>query len=160
MPITLLHLGVLAPINHFAPNKVSIVSFILINVWLDGNSILYALFGIPGIAHGTEHSFAGAAWLSGIVAVCGFRSRKWVLGALLGGITHVLLDMLVHAELEPLFPLKGNLFYMDWMQPLSLVLLPLTVWFISQSVLNILSWVRRTQEPVAVEQWQPSPEEH
>lgn len=160
MPITLLHLGVLAPINHFAPNKVSNVSFILVNLWLDGNSILYALFGIQGIAHGTEHSFVGAAWLSAIVALCGFKSRKWVLGALLGGVTHVLLDMLVHAEMEPLFPIKGNLFYMDWMQPLSLVLLPLTVWFIVQSVLNILDWVRKAQEPVEVVRWPLDREEH
>lgn len=160
MPITLLHFGLLAPINHFAPKKVSNVSFILVSLWLDANSIFYALFGLPGIAHGTEHSFAGAAWLSGIVALCGFMSRKWVLGALLGGVTHVLLDMLVHAEMEPMFPFKRNPFYMDWMQPLSLVLLPLTVWFIAQSVSGILGWVRKIQEPVAVEKWKPSPEEH
>lgn len=159
MPITLLHFGLLAPINHFAPKKVSNVSFILVNIWLDGNSILYALFGLPGIAHGTEHSFLGAAWLSGIVALCGFKSRKWILGAWLGGVTHVLLDMLVHAEMQPLLPIKGNLFYMDWMQPLSWVLLPMTVWFIAQCVSGALAWARKTQEPVAVEKWQPSHEE-
>lgn len=162
MPITLLHLGLLAPINHFAPNKVSNVSFILVTLWLDANSILYALFGLPGIAHGTEHSFAGAGLLSGIVAACyfGHSRSKWVYGAFIGGLTHVLLDMLFHAEMEPLFPFKENPFYMDWMQPLSLVLLPLTVWFIGQSVSSVLGWVRKSQEPVAAEKWQPFPEEH
>lgn len=159
MPITLLHFGLLAPINHFAPKKVSNVSFILVSLWLDANSILYALFGLPGIAHGTEHSFLGAAVLSGIVAFCGFRSAKWVLGAVLGGVTHVLLDMLVHPEMVPLSPLEGNPFYMGWMQPVSLVLLPLTVWFIAQTVSSGLSWVRRCQEPVAVGTPKPSPEE-
>lgn len=160
MPITLLHLGVLAPINHFAPKKVSNVSFILISLWLDANAILYVLFNLPGIAHGTEHSFLGAGWLSLIVAVCGFKSYKWVLGAFLGGATHVYLDMLVHPEMQPLFPLGGNLFYMDWMQPVSLVLLPLTVWFIAQTVSSGLSWVRKCQEPVEVVHWPLDREEH
>lgn len=160
MPITLLHFGLLAPINHFAPKKVSNVSFILTSIWIDGKSILYVLFGLPGIAHGVEHSFLGALVLSGIVAIFGFRSRKWILGAVLGGITHVLLDMCVHIEMEPLLPIKGNVFYMDWMAPLSLALLPFTIWFIAQSVSNILGWVRKIHEPVAAEKWKPSHEEH
>lgn len=146
MPITLLHFGLLAPINHFAPKKVSNVSFIIINLWLDGNSILYALFGLPGIAHGPEHSFLGAMFLSAVVAIVGAGSKKWVYGALLGGLTHILLDMLVHADMQPMWPFKDNQFYMGWMEPLSWALLPLTIWLIVQYVSNTLGWIQAFQE--------------
>jgi hypothetical protein len=46
MPLTPLHFGVLAPVNHFLPGKVSLVSFTLINLWMDGNAILYYGFGL------------------------------------------------------------------------------------------------------------------
>lgn len=135
MPITPLHLGVLAPINHFAPNRISSVSFILANLLIDAKSILFVLTGEGAISHGPEHSFMGALFFATLVAMFGFRSEKWVFGAYLGGITHILLDMLVHSEMVPLDPLMdGNPFYMGWMEPVSLLLLPLFIWFIAQCV--------------------------
>ena len=144
MPLTPLHFGLLAPINHLAKGKVSNVSFILVNLWIDAQSILFALTGEGAIEHGVNHSFFGATVLSLLVAMIGFRSDKWVYGAYLGGFTHILLDMLVHPEMQPFEPLmEGNPFYMGWMQPLSLVLLPLTIWFIVQSVSSIRGWIQR-----------------
>ena len=143
MPITPLHFGVLAPINHFAPNKVSNVSFILVSLWMDANSIMYVLFGLPGVAHGEGHTFVGASILAAIVSVFGFRSRRWIYGAFLGGISHVPLDMLVHPEMHPFHPIEGNPFYLGWMGPLSLALLPLMVWLIAQYVSAIGGWVQR-----------------
>lgn len=46
MPITPLHFGLLAPINHFAPGKVSNVSFILATLLIDSNAIMYYVFGV------------------------------------------------------------------------------------------------------------------
>lgn len=147
MPITPLHLGVLAPINHFAPNKVSNVSFILVNLLIDAKSILFVLTGEGAISHGAEHSFMGALVFATLVAMFGFRSEKWVFGAYLGGVTHILLDMLVHPEMAPFDPMMvGNPFYMGWMEPVSLLLLPLSIWFIAQCV----SYVRESSQKRSV----------
>jgi len=150
MPLTPLHFGVLAPVNHFFPGKVSLVSFTLINLWMDGNAILYFGFGIdrPELHGPTTHSLLAALILASILAVIGFRSRKWVIGAYLGGVTHVLLDMLVHPEMQPLYPIHWNPFYAGIMEPLSLILLPLMVWFIIQLVRDGLAWIKQnTRQP-------------
>lgn len=144
MPITPLHFAVLAPVNHFYPGKVSLVSFTLINVWMDGNAILYFVFGLEGPElHGPEtHSLLAAIALASILALFGVRSRKWVIGAYLGGVTHVLLDMLVHPEMQPLFPIHWNPFYAGAMEPLSLLLVPFMAWFIYQFTRDSLAWGR------------------
>ncbi|MBU2952312.1 metal-dependent hydrolase [Marinobacter sp. F3R08] len=144
MPITPLHFGVLAPVNHFFPGKVSVVSFTLINLWMDGNAILYYGFGLdrPEVHGPMTHSMLAALVLASILALLGFRSRKWVIGAYVGGVTHVLLDMLVHAEMQPLYPIHWNPFYAGLMEPLSLILLPLTLWFVVQVVHDSFTWAK------------------
>lgn len=149
MPITPLHLGVLAPVNHFAPNKVSNVSFILTSLWMDGNAILYYGFNIDrGEFHGSSHTFLVSWLIATIVSAFGFRSHRWICGAFLGATSHVVLDMLVHSEMNPFWPLSGNPFYFGLMQPLSIALSPLLVWLIWQYVIGVLNWVRKRQEPV------------
>lgn len=144
MPITLLHFGLLAPLNHTVKRKVSNVSFILVNLWIDMDSIIYVLFGTGGISHGVGHSFWGTAITATVFAVMGIRSSSWVFGAYLGAFTHTLLDMLVHADMDPFDPVfMGNPFYMGWMEPLSLVLLPLTIWLIAQYVSGSLGFGRK-----------------
>ena len=143
MPITPLHFGLLAPINHFAPGRVSNVSFILVNLWMDASAIEYTLFGTGEITH-TGHSFLGAMIVATIIGMCGVRSSKWVFGAYLGGITHILLDMLVHPEMNPFEPVfNGNPAYMGWMEPLSLVLLPILIWLIAQYVSYSRDWLQK-----------------
>lgn len=152
MPITPLHFGLLAPINHFAPKKVSNVSFILVSLWMDGNSILSWVFNLPMPEHTWEsHSLLAALIMAGLVSLGGVLvpsgiTRKWILGAFIGGISHTMLDSLVHSEMSPLFPLKGNLFYFGWMEPVSMAMLPLTIWFIFQFVSGSLGYVRRFRE--------------
>ena len=144
MPITPLHFGVLAPINHLAPGKVSNVSFILVNLWLDWNAIQHWLFNLPLSDHGpSTHSFMGALYGGTLVAVFALRTKSpyislpWVYGAYLGAFMHILLDMLVHSEMLPFYPLDSitsNPFYMGWMEPLSILLVPLVIWLIYQYV--------------------------
>ena len=136
MPITPLHFGVLAPVNHFFPGKVSIWSFALINLWMDYEAIFYAAFKVGGpIAHEPmTHSLLAALVFGSILAVFGFRSRKWVLGAYYGGVTHVILDSLVHTDIQPLYPIHWNPFYIGLMEPVSWVLVPLLIWFVIQYV--------------------------
>ena len=81
---------------------------------------------------------------------------RWVLGAFLGGFTQILLDSLVHVDMNPLWPMTGNPFYMGWMEPLSLVLLPLTVWFIFQCVSYIRGWVQKHREVSQARNAKPS----
>ena len=142
MPITPLHFGVLAPINHFAPGKVSNVSFIVANLWMDQASIIYTLTGYGAISH-DDHVFWWALVMACIIGV--FRwTRAWWLGAFLGATSHIALDMLVHADMSPFAPLlEGNPFYLGLMQPLSLVLLGLCAWLTAQYVSGIRDWASR-----------------
>lgn len=141
MPLTPLHCGVLAPFNHWLPGKVSTVSFVLVTAWIDAPLIHAALTGLPLPDHGYEHTLPGAMIAAVLVAIVGIRSMKWALGAFLGAITHVLLDGLVHPEMQPFYPMEGNPIYQGWMQPLSLLLLPFMVWFIVQTVSRCYRWV-------------------
>lgn len=145
MPITPLHLGLLAPINHFFPKKVSNAAFIWVTLWMDANAIAYYAMGLEmGELHGPlTHSFVGALFVASLVAIFGCLSKSWLLGAYLGGISHVFLDMLVHAEMQPLYPLKGNPFYWGDMGPLSLILIPPFIWLTAQYVSGGISWLRK-----------------
>lgn len=144
MPITPLHLGVLAPINYFFPNKVSNVSFILVNVWIDLDSILYGVFGIGDYSHDYQsHSFLSALVLAFIICLIKPKTMSWYLGAILGGISHIILDMFVHSDMHPFYPIEGNIFYFRLMELISFVLLPLFIWFIAQSVSYGLGYVRK-----------------
>lgn len=153
MPITPLHLGILAPLNHFFPKKVNNVSFILVNLWLDASAIAYYALGLDmGEFHGPEtHSFIAAFALGSIVAIIGFmtcvindvlnRTRNneakayaWMWGAFLGAASHILLDAMVHSEMLPFHPIAGNPFYWGGMTWLSLILVPPLVWLIAQYV--------------------------
>lgn len=142
MPITPLHCGVLAPVNHWFPGKVSTISFVLVTTWIDAPQIYAALAGIPLPEHGVQHSFAGAMIAAVIVAIPGMRSMKWVLGAYLAALSHVLLDALVHSDMNPFWPTEGNPFYAGLMEPVSLILLPFMIWFIVQTVSSANGWMR------------------
>lgn len=145
MPITPLHFGVLAPVNHWFPGKVSLASFTLVNLIMDGNAIAYFIFGIyqPELHAPTTHSLMAAVVWGSFIALFGCLSKKWILGAYFGAVTHILLDMLIHTDMSPLFPLEGNPFALVPMTPLSLLLVPFTVWFIVQCVSDGLGHLRR-----------------
>lgn len=152
MPITPLHLGLLAPINHWFPKKVSNLSFILVTLWLDASAIAYYALGLDmGEFHGPEsHSFIAALAMAGIVFTPVFMYRvikhlmgyadqerlamAWLMGCYLGAFSHILLDAMVHSEMLPFHPLPGNPFYWGGMTWLSLILVPPLVWLIAQYV--------------------------
>ena len=163
MPITLLHLGILAPINHWLPGKVNNLSFWLVTLWLDASAIAYYALGLEmGEFHGPEtHSFIAAAAIAGIVSIMGMfvislkhlwenvnigpQVFAWLLGAYLGGMTHVLLDSMVHSEMLPIHPLPGNPFYWGGMEPVSILLVPLAIWLTSQYALGVVQVVRKSR---------------
>lgn len=142
MTITPLHFGVLAPINHVAKGKVSNASFVLANMWMDQASIIYTLTGYGTISH-SDHEFWWALVMACIIGV--FRwNRAWWIGAFLGSVSHIALDMLAHTDMSPLWPLvEGNPFYLGLMEPLSISLLPLCAWLTWQYVSGIRAWLEK-----------------
>ena len=69
--------------------------------------------------HGLTHTyiFAVALGLS-----FGLFRRTWIEGAVLGTVSHILIDSLVHADMNPFYPFSGNPMYLDAMLPVSVVL--------------------------------------
>ena len=165
MPITPLHLGILAPINHLLSGKVNNLSFWLVTLWLDASAIAYYVFGLEmGEFHGPEtHSFIAAAALAGLVGMLGLgyyvfkelfwsalqenseRALAWICGAYLAGFSHILLDAMVHSEMLPFAPLPGNPFYWGGMEPVSILLVPLSIWLTSQYALSGVQAVRKSR---------------
>jgi hypothetical protein len=144
MPITPLHYGAIAPFNHFFPGKVNVVSFTIVTLWMSGNATLYFMFGVdrpqlPDQTTSVLYELLGGLVLASIVAVFGFRSRKWVVGAYYGAVTHVLVGMLYQSGAEPLYPIHWNPFYAGFTEPLSLLLVPLLIWFMFQCVRGVLA---------------------
>ncbi|WP_349343543.1 metal-dependent hydrolase [Marinobacter sp. MMG032] len=150
MPITPLHFGALAPVNHWFPGKVSLVSFTLANLAMDWNAIQYYLFGLepPLELHSPfTHSLLAAVIFATILSVLPLKwIGKWVCGAFLGTVSHVVLDALVHSEMQPFYPIHWNPLYAGLMEPLTWILLPLMIWFIVQTVSSCSDWVRKRQE--------------
>ena len=144
MPLTPLHFGLLAPANHWFRGKVSVASFVVVNLWIDAEAIHAWWSDLPLPSHeNAGHTLLGAMITAVIVALPGVRSMSWALGSFFGATSHILLDALVHPEMRPFEPLVlGNPLYLDLMTPLSLCLLPLTVWFTAQCVSYAFGFVR------------------
>jgi membrane-bound metal-dependent hydrolase YbcI (DUF457 family) len=87
----------------------------------------------------------------------GVRSWPWVLGALLGCVSHVVLDGMVHPEMQPFAPLiDGNPIYLGIIEPLSWALLPLCGWLTAQYVSGTQEWVTK-RLAAAVRRYRPPP---
>lgn len=142
MPVTPLHFGLLPVINRITKVKPSAWAFVLANVLTDVPVVLnveaqiIADMGGPatkGILHsGLEHTLAGAVVLGLCVGLLGFKSARWWLGGLLGAVTHVLLEVVVHSGVAPFGPWsQSNPFYVDGAHGiLSIVLLFGLAWWV------------------------------
>ena len=137
MPVTPLHFGLMAPINHTKPKKVSNLTFVLINIWIDMAAIFEVFTGISiGPWHDPDlHSFVGASIVATILSLLFLVSKNrmaYIYGAFLGAWSHILLDMLCHPEMQPFYPLEGNPFYTGQMTAISYALMPFFVWWLYQ----------------------------
>ena len=128
MPATPLHIGIPGLISYYNPKKVDIAAAIIGSVIIDTDFFLFLIFGTP--VHGYLHSFLSATLvavlLAGILYLLNptmIELKKWfgwetetgikslLAGAFTGTYSHIILDMLLYGEMNPLFPLKGNPFY-------------------------------------------------
>ena len=135
MPITPFHFGPGALIKAAAPAHVSWTVFALANVLIDLEPI--ALFFITGDpAHPWLHTLPGALGVAAVAATAGRRPCVWALrlwnsrlspaqarmlavqpqigrgaawaGALLGTLSHILLDAIMHVDVRPFWPLDDR----------------------------------------------------
>ena len=132
MPITPFHIIAAAPIKAIIPRYFSWSIFTLTNIFIDLEPITYFIFtGVP--SHKFFHSILGAT-LIGLIGALFFRKlcgnyimkwnknlhpidRKWLevrnpkinvfealLGGLIGAWSHLILDSMMHEDINPLWP--------------------------------------------------------
>jgi membrane-bound metal-dependent hydrolase YbcI (DUF457 family) len=121
MPITPFHFGPGAALHALAPRHVSFLAFCAANVVIDVES-LYNLVLRREPVHAFLHTYVGATlvwlgltllfWLAlklpGVAARTHLGLRQVAFGALLGAYSHVLLDSVMHHDIQPLAPFAAG----------------------------------------------------
>ncbi|MFG6414429.1 hypothetical protein ACG02S_11030 [Roseateles sp. DC23W] len=121
MPITPFHFGPGAAVYAVAPQQVSFLAFCAANVLIDVES-LYNLVRGNAQVHAFFHTYVGAtlvalamvgAWalLRRVLPprwVGGLTLKRVAVGALLGAWSHVVLDSVMHVDIQPLQPLSAD----------------------------------------------------
>lgn len=120
MPVTPYHVGPGVLLKAVAPRAVSLTAFIGANVAIDVESVVNLLTGRFPV-HATLHTFGAALGVGllvgGLVAWTGRRVRRrspeWAtgpafLGGALGGLSHPLLDGIMHGDIRPFLPLTAD----------------------------------------------------
>ena len=127
MPITPFHFGPGAALNSVAPREISFIAFCAANVLVDIEPLYYMLTGQFPL-HRFFHTYVGVS----IVIACtiaiylamlrlsavmplpnllGWKqlsTRSVVVGAALGGYSHILLDSVMHGDIAPLAPFTAS----------------------------------------------------
>jgi membrane-bound metal-dependent hydrolase YbcI (DUF457 family) len=123
MPFTPFHFGPGALVHAAAPRRVSFVAFCVANVVIDIEPLVWILRGEPPL-HRLAHTFIGALAVALVtvalvlaaarLAVALRLPRPWrgsgptaqrvAIGALLGSVSHVVLDGAMHADVRPFAP--------------------------------------------------------
>ena len=142
MPITPLHLLAGIGLKAALPRQVSFGAFATVNILIDVDSLIGLLqpsgiCGASGCAiHGIAHSLLSVTRLA-LVVYAGFRRQRGALaGALIGGWSHIGLDMFYHPDVLPLAPFTAfSPFYgtlppvaVDWFCVAIGVLIPAYMW--------------------------------
>lgn len=121
MPVTPFHFGPGAALYAIAPRQVSFLAFCAANVLIDVES-LYNLVQRNPQVHAFFHTYVGATLVAlGMVGAWALLRRvlppRWVggltlkrvaVGALLGAWSHVVLDSVMHVDIQPLQPLSAD----------------------------------------------------
>lgn len=123
MPITPFHFGPGVLLHSAAPTRVSFLAFVAANGITDIESIYNVLAGNFPV-HRFLHTFVGAALVTGLTVALFMGTRRlarivslpdwfqWqqlslaavIVGAALGAFSHILLDGIMHADMQPLAP--------------------------------------------------------
>ncbi len=134
MPFTPLHFGPGALLHALAPRRVSFLAFAGANVLIDFEPLYFLLAGEAHV-HRFFHTYLGAllaalaTWglfLSARALVDRLRLPNWLgwqslssgavlLGALLGTVSHIVLDSVMHSDIVPLAPWNASNALYAWM---------------------------------------------
>lgn len=141
MPLTPLHLAVGLPIRKFA----SIKAFILINILIDLEVVAVMFFNMERQGynlHTAGHTFSGASYLAIFTLLVGIPYRRgfmsWCYGTFLGAYSHLLLDGLVHWDVQPFFPfIVGNPIYLDAHLSVSILCALVLCYYLAQWVISL-----------------------
>jgi membrane-bound metal-dependent hydrolase YbcI (DUF457 family) len=127
MPITPFHFGPGALLHAAAPKHVSFLSFCAANVLIDFES-LYNLVYQRDPVHAFFHTYVGATlvvltvlllfhglrafaarfWLPNLFRWRELSAKQVIIGAALGAYSHVVLDSVMHSDIQPLSPLSAS----------------------------------------------------
>lgn len=114
MPLTPLHLAAALPVR----KQISMKAFIAVNLMIDIEPIGIAFFDMPDNLHQFFHTILGATfwalvtWIAGLILMGHWK--QVFAGAFFGTYTHVLLDSLVHRDVELFSPIiAGNPLFLD-----------------------------------------------
>jgi len=123
MPFTPLHMGPGILIKALLQGSFSLMVFGWTQIVMDTQPLL-VLIGGEGHLHGFTHTYVGATLIALFSAVSGKYLSEWalvlisngaqrgihirwrvvILSAFIGSYSHVLLDSIMHADIEPLSP--------------------------------------------------------
>lgn len=126
MPFTPIHMGPGIAIKAIAQGSFSLMIFGWTQIVMDVQPLIAIITG-HGKLHGFTHTYVGAALVAAVAALSGKRLSEWSLGvihgkrgtlipiswpvtiisAIIGAASHVVLDSIMHADMEPLFPFSA-----------------------------------------------------
>jgi len=126
MPVTPFHFGLGAALHSAAPKRVSFLAFCAANVLIDFES-LYNLIASRYPVHAFLHTdlgatlmvaatvalflglrwFAAKFWLPNIFDWQALRAPPIILGAALGAYSHIVLDSIMHSDIQPFSPFSS-----------------------------------------------------
>ena len=143
MPLTPLHLAAGLPVRRW----MSLTAFILINLMIDLEPAGVLFFGMDRLGyaiHGWSHTIEGVFCLALPVLFAGLWRKNplaWCVGTYWGGVSHLILDGLVHSDMRP-FNGSGNPLFLDLYHEVSsvaavILVYYLTVWVISLRVSEV-----------------------
>ncbi len=130
MPFTPFHLGPALFFGLLLSAVFDLPTFLIANVLPDVEPFAVLFFNVRGYPlHGFFHSYIGATILAVILAFCMYLFRgffgkvmkvfrlqqssslkKIVFTAFMGAYFHVFLDSFLYSEMNPFYPLQGNVF--------------------------------------------------
>ena len=125
MPFTPYHFGINGAVASIRLKHIDILSCILANIVIDIQPFLVIYFGFNINLHGISHTLIFAVIVCGIVFyIYGllykkiFRSDKklysFIIGGILGGILHVVLDALVYPDVNIFYPVSNLSIYLPF----------------------------------------------
>ena len=124
MPFTPIHLGAGLAVKAVGRQQVSLLIFAGSQVLMDIEPLLAIINGWP-VLHGLSHTLGGALIIAMLAALIGKPLSQWLLrwlklpaqrltwrvallSALIGPLSHIGLDAIMHSDMNPFWPIQNG----------------------------------------------------